>query len=129
MSSVRAGVRPIHRPQPQVQAGCILGCASRADHVGGGPKQRTGGLFDICLCQRYRALNKINGLGRTIGRNIRSWATNRLRSKTIEKDIIPRPSRPVGPPFFRPYPPPAMLGRDDAPDRSGGALWLAGAIR
>jgi putative ABC transport system substrate-binding protein len=32
----------------------IHGHASRADHIGGGPKQRTGGQFGICLCQRRR---------------------------------------------------------------------------
>ena len=37
-----------------VTAGCIHGRASRADHIGGCPKQRTGGLFAILLCQRRR---------------------------------------------------------------------------
>jgi putative ABC transport system substrate-binding protein len=32
--------------------GCIHGRASRADHIGGGPKRRTGGLSAICLCQK-----------------------------------------------------------------------------
>src|SRR6516165_6877526 len=39
----RAGGRPC-RP-----AGCIHGRASRTGHIGGGPKQRTGGLWDILL--------------------------------------------------------------------------------
>jgi hypothetical protein len=43
-----AGWRPC-RP-----AGWIHGHASRADHIGGGPEQRTGGLLAICLCQRRR---------------------------------------------------------------------------
>jgi putative ABC transport system substrate-binding protein len=34
--------------------GCIHRCASRADHIGGGPKQRTGGLCRIFHCQRRR---------------------------------------------------------------------------
>jgi hypothetical protein len=28
--------------------------SSRADHIGGRPKQHTGGLLAICLCQRRR---------------------------------------------------------------------------
>jgi hypothetical protein len=49
-----------HRPWPRGgrrpcrHAGCIHVRASRADHLGGGPKQRTGGLFAIFLCQRRR---------------------------------------------------------------------------
>jgi hypothetical protein len=34
--------------------GCVHVGASRADHIGGGPEQRTGGLWAICLCQRRR---------------------------------------------------------------------------
>ena len=36
------------------QFGCIHDRASRADHIGGGSKQCTGGLCHICLCQRWR---------------------------------------------------------------------------
>ena len=35
--------------------GCIHVRAPRADHIGGGLKQRTGGLSAICLCQRRAA--------------------------------------------------------------------------
>src|SRR5262249_21759416 len=34
--------------------GCINVYASRAAHIGCGPKQRTSGLLGICLCQRRR---------------------------------------------------------------------------
>jgi len=44
----RAGRRPC-RP-----TGCIHGHPSRGDHIGGGPKQRTGGLCVLLLCQRRR---------------------------------------------------------------------------
>ena len=37
----RAGRRPCR------QFGCMDGPASRVDHIGGGPKQRTGGLYAI----------------------------------------------------------------------------------
>jgi hypothetical protein len=49
-----------HRPwtrggrRPCRHAGCIHGRASRVDHIGGGPKQGTSGLFAIPLCQRRR---------------------------------------------------------------------------
>ena len=32
----------------------IHGRASRADHIGGGPKQRSGGLWGLCHCQKRR---------------------------------------------------------------------------
>jgi putative ABC transport system substrate-binding protein len=35
-------------------AGSVDGRASRTDYISGGPKQRTGGLLSICLCQRGR---------------------------------------------------------------------------
>jgi hypothetical protein len=55
--------------RPCRHAGYIHGVASRADHIGGGPKQRTGGLSGVFLCQRGRAartmapslLQRING--------------------------------------------------------------------
>jgi putative ABC transport system substrate-binding protein len=38
-----------------VHGGCVHGRASRRDHIGGGPEQRTGGLSAIRLCQRRRS--------------------------------------------------------------------------
>src|SRR5262249_61364374 len=43
--------------------------ASRADHIGGGPKQRTGGLPAILLCQRRR----VALLLRRLCRHLASW--------------------------------------------------------
>jgi hypothetical protein len=48
----RPGARASRRPCRH--AGGIYGFASRADYIGGSPKQRTGGLFASFLCQRRR---------------------------------------------------------------------------
>jgi putative ABC transport system substrate-binding protein len=37
-----------------VTSDAFMTAHSRADHIGGGPKQRTGGLYGILLCQRRR---------------------------------------------------------------------------
>ena len=45
---------PIVTPVHSGAAGCVHGGASRIDHIDGGPEQRTGGLWGLCLCQRRR---------------------------------------------------------------------------
>ena len=60
--------------------------------IGGGPKQGTGGLLAICLCQSlYPQWNQ------GLGPNILFQATRGLRSETIKNDKIPRPCRVVSP--------------------------------
>ena len=61
--------------------------ASRVDHIGGGPKQVTGGLFQLCLCQRRRlALLRTNGTvdGLFLGDDPTLAGDSGVRARVIE---------------------------------------------
>jgi hypothetical protein len=72
--------------RPCRHTGYIHGRASRADHIGGGPKQRTGGLSRILLRQRGRfALLRSEDGGLLYGHSIRdrdSYRNVRVRCST-----------------------------------------------
>jgi hypothetical protein len=60
--------RPSHRflRRPCCRAGWVHSRTSRSDHIGGGPKQRTGGLFGIWSYQRRRFALLRNRPGRPL---------------------------------------------------------------
>jgi hypothetical protein len=54
------------RAAPCRHAACVPGRASHADHIGGDPKQRAGGLLHVYLCQRRRFAFLRNRPGRQL---------------------------------------------------------------
>jgi hypothetical protein len=109
MTLTRAGRRP-RRP-----AGFVHVRASRAAHVGGGPKQRTGGLLAISLCQRRRLARLRSRRGRPFSscRHLcRSHSTRRKASGATRSatDQVRTGHQPQDRQGARPYHPGNAVG-------------------